>query len=75
MDFEDAVKTRQIDGKPMHDIEGYPDGVKEQPMLRLDAFIQSALDHGHEFVQEFSPDSILVWRGKPHVDLSAMMHS
>jgi hypothetical protein len=58
----------------IHDIPGYPDGVDARPMARLEDFISAALEAGHEFVQEFSPDTVLIRRGEPQNDLDFLMH-
>jgi peptidoglycan/xylan/chitin deacetylase (PgdA/CDA1 family) len=58
----------------LHDIPGYPDGVDERPMKNLDAFITAARAEGHEFVQEYSPDCVLIEAGEPLQDLTTLTH-
>ncbi len=58
----------------LHDIAGYPDGVDARPMRRLEDFIVAALDAGHEPVQEFSPDCVLIERGEERQSLERLMH-
>ncbi|HEY2054960.1 MAG TPA: polysaccharide deacetylase family protein [Solirubrobacterales bacterium] len=68
------IKTREWSTIVVHDIAGYPDGVDARPMARLEDFVTSALDAGHEFVQEFSPDTVLIQRGEPLRDIDFLMH-
>jgi peptidoglycan/xylan/chitin deacetylase (PgdA/CDA1 family) len=68
------IETRPWSTIVLHDIAGYPDGVRACPMRRLEDFITSALGAGHEFVQEFSPDCILIERGRELRDLEFLMH-
>ncbi|QEC50420.1 polysaccharide deacetylase family protein [Baekduia soli] len=70
----DDIETRDWSTIVLHDIAGYPDNVDVGAMARLDEFITIALERGHEFVQEFSPDTILVERGKPLQDIGFLMH-
>jgi len=68
------VETREWSTIVIHDISGYPDGVDVRPMARLEDFVVGALEAGHEFVQEFSPDTILIERGEPQRDIGFLMH-
>ena len=68
------VETREWSTIVIHDISGYPDGVDVRPMARLGDFVTKALANGHVFVQEFSPDTILIERGKPRRDIDFLMH-
>ncbi len=68
------IETREWSTIVLHDIAGYPEGVTACPMRRLDDFIVAALGAGHEFVQAFSPDSILIQRGKELRDIEFLMH-
>lgn len=68
------VGTREWSTVVLHDIDGYPDGIEARPMLRLEEFIIKAKEAGHEFVQAYSPDCVLVDRGQPRTDLEALMH-
>jgi peptidoglycan/xylan/chitin deacetylase (PgdA/CDA1 family) len=58
----------------LHDIAGYPNGVNVGAMLKLDEFIKRAKDKGREFVQDYSPDCLMVSRGKELQDLSSLTH-
>ncbi len=83
-DWEDGTAwvdraLKQVAGQPwstvvLHDIAGYPDGVDVRPMLKLDEFISRAKDAGHEFVQDYSPDCLLVSKGKKLHELSKLAH-
>jgi peptidoglycan-N-acetylglucosamine deacetylase len=68
------VATRDWSTVVLHDIAGYPDGVDVGPMRRLDDFITAARDAGHEFVQEVTPDCVLIERGRPLRDVGFLMH-
>ena len=68
------VQTRDWSTIVIHDIAGYPDGVDVRPMARLGDFVAAALEAGHEFVQEFSPDTVLIERGEPQRDIGFLMH-
>ena len=68
------VETREHSTIVIHDIPGYPDGVDVRPMARLEDFVVGALDAGHEFVQEFSPDCVLIKRGEPQRDIAFLAH-
>jgi len=68
------IETREWSTIVLHDIPGYPDGVDARPMARLDDFVTAALAAGHEFVQEFSPDTVLIRRGEPLRDIDFLMH-
>src|SRR3954451_7768236 len=57
------VATRDWSTVVLHDIAGYPDGVDVGPMRRLDDFITAARYAGHEFVQEITPECVLIERG------------
>ena len=70
----DDVQTRSWSTVVLHDIPGYPDGVDERPMRRLDDFIVAAREAGHEFVQEPSPDCLLIEHGEARQDLSWLAH-
>jgi peptidoglycan/xylan/chitin deacetylase (PgdA/CDA1 family) len=58
----------------LHDITGYPDGVDARPMLKLDEFIRQAKKAGHEFAQEYSPNCILIHRGRKLQDIDQLSH-
>jgi len=58
----------------LHDIAGYPDGVDVRPMLMLDEFIGRATDAGHTFEQDYSPDCVLISKGKRLRDLGHLSH-
>jgi len=68
------IETREWSTLVLHDIAGYPDGTDARPMARLEDFITAALAAGHEFVQEFSPDTVLIKRGEPLADVGFLMH-
>lgn len=68
------IETRSWSTLVLHDIAGYPDGVDTRAMSRLDDFIVGALEAGHEFVQEFSPDTLLIQRGRELRDIGFLMH-
>jgi len=68
------IETREWSTIVLHDIVGYPEGTDARPMARLEDFVVAALDAGHEFVQEFSPDTVLIERGKPLRDVGFLMH-
>jgi peptidoglycan/xylan/chitin deacetylase (PgdA/CDA1 family) len=68
------VQTRDWSTIVLHDIVGYPEGTDARPMARLDDFIVAAHEAGHEFVQEFSPDTVLIRRGEPLADIGFLMH-
>jgi peptidoglycan/xylan/chitin deacetylase (PgdA/CDA1 family) len=68
------IETRDWSTIVLHDIAGYPDGVDARPMARLEDFVTAALGAGHEFVQEFSPDTVLIRRGEPLRDIGFLMH-
>lgn len=68
------IATREASTIVLHDIAGYPDGVDVRPMRRLEDFVLAALDAGHEFVQEVSPDCVLIERGQPRRDVGFLMH-
>jgi peptidoglycan/xylan/chitin deacetylase (PgdA/CDA1 family) len=68
------IETRPWSTIVLHDIAGYPDGVDARPMQRLEDFIVAARDAGHEFVQEISPDCILIERGSELQDIDFLMH-
>ncbi|MEZ5078277.1 MAG: polysaccharide deacetylase family protein [Solirubrobacterales bacterium] len=68
------IETREWSTTVLHDIPGYPEGVDARPMARLEDFVTGALDAGHEFVQEFSPDTVLIKRGAPQRDIGFLMH-
>jgi peptidoglycan/xylan/chitin deacetylase (PgdA/CDA1 family) len=68
------IETRDWSTLVVHDIPGYPDGVDARPMRRLDDFVVAALAAGHEFVQEPSPDCVLIERGEPHQDIDHLAH-
>jgi peptidoglycan/xylan/chitin deacetylase (PgdA/CDA1 family) len=70
----DDIETRPWSTVVLHDIPGYPDGVDERPMRRLDDFIVAARDAGHEFVQAYSPDCVLAERGEARKGLAALTH-
>lgn len=48
----------------LHDIAMNPGGVSEQPIAKLEQFIASALEKGYEFTQDYSPDVVLMSKGK-----------
>jgi peptidoglycan/xylan/chitin deacetylase (PgdA/CDA1 family) len=68
------IETREWSTIVLHDIPGYPDGVDARPMARLEDFVMAALEAGHEFVQEPSPDTVLIRRGEPLRDIDFLMH-
>jgi peptidoglycan/xylan/chitin deacetylase (PgdA/CDA1 family) len=68
------IETREWSTVVLHDIAGYPDGVDVGSMRRLDEFLTAAREAGHEFVQEITPDCILIERGKPLRDIAFLMH-
>jgi peptidoglycan-N-acetylglucosamine deacetylase len=68
------IETREWSTIVLHDIAGYPEGVDARPMARLEDFVTAALAVGHEVVQEFSPDTVLIERGKPLRDVGFLMH-
>jgi peptidoglycan/xylan/chitin deacetylase (PgdA/CDA1 family) len=68
------IETREWSTIVLHDIAGYPDGTDARPMARLEDFLIAALAAGHEFVQEFSPDTVLIRRGEPLADVGFLMH-
>jgi peptidoglycan/xylan/chitin deacetylase (PgdA/CDA1 family) len=68
------VATREWSTMVIHDIAGYPDGVDVGPMRRLDDFLVAAREAGHEFVQEITPECILIERGRPLRDVGFLMH-
>lgn len=68
------VATREWSTMVIHDIAGYPDGVDVGPMRRLDDFLVAARAAGHEFVQQITPECILIERGKPLRDVGFLMH-
>jgi peptidoglycan-N-acetylglucosamine deacetylase len=68
------IATRDWSTVVIHDIAGYPDGVDVGPMRRLDDFLNAARDAGHEFVQEITPECILIERGRPLRDVEFLMH-
>jgi peptidoglycan/xylan/chitin deacetylase (PgdA/CDA1 family) len=68
------IETRDWSTIVVHDIPGYPDGTDARPMRRLEDFVSAALDAGHEFVQEPSPDCVLIERGRPLRDIGFLMH-
>jgi peptidoglycan-N-acetylglucosamine deacetylase len=68
------IETRDWSTIVLHDIVGYPEGTDARPMARLDDFIVAAREAGHEFVQEFSPDTVLIRRGEPLADIGFLMH-
>ena len=68
------VETREWSTIVLHDIVGYPEGTDARPMARLEDFVVAAQEAGHEFVQEFSPDTVLIERGKPLRDVGFLMH-
>lgn len=71
--IEDAAK-RDWSTVVLHDITGWPDGADNRPMLHLEEFILQSLDQGHEFVQEYSPDCLLVSKGQQLVDMEHLIH-
>lgn len=70
----DDIQTRPWSTIVLHDIAGYPDGVDARPMQRLEDFISAALEAGHEFVQEFAPECILIERGRDRQNIEHLMH-
>jgi len=68
------VQTRDWSTIVVHDIAGYPDGVDVRPMQRLEDFVVAALEEGHEFVQEPSPDCVLIDRGVLRQNVDYLMH-
>lgn len=68
------IRKRDWSTMVLHDITGWPDGFDGRPMLQIEEFIVAAKDAGYEFVQEYSPDCLLVAKGKMLVDMSHLAH-
>ena len=48
----------------LHDIYGYPDGLRTNAMNKLDEFLTRVKDGGHEITQDFDPAQVPILCGK-----------
>lgn len=58
----------------LHDIATRPGDVAEQPIAKLADFIRQAKAAGYEFVQEHSPDAVIIAGGKVLQNIDHLVH-